>query len=99
MATGKIKQIVDVKPKYRKLVKKIADSYVKVAKLHEEERSIIRQLEAEDIRYWGVMPRIHTSNIGYPSNEFAFIHYFLRECECKGYLKAKDYLEIQSDDC
>lgn len=86
------KLLKDVRAKYEALVKKITQAYIDIAGLHAEENEIINALEAEDIRYWGVMPRIHTSNIGYLSNKYAWIHFFLKEAEQQGYLKAKDYL-------
>jgi hypothetical protein len=86
------KQLKDVRAKYAVLVKKITDAYSMVAELHDEENQIIQALDAEDIKYWGVMPRIHTSNIGYLSNEYAWFHFYLREAEQQGYIKAKDYL-------
>lgn len=86
------KQLKDVRAKYEALVKKITEAYSNIAQLHEEENEIIQALEAEDIKYWGVMPRIHTSNIGYLSNQYAWFHFYLREAEQQGYIKAQDYL-------
>jgi len=78
--------------KYKDQVKKIAKLYIEIGHAHEEENNIINDLEDADIRYWDVMPRVHTSNIGYPSNEHAWIHFFFREAESQGYLKKNDYL-------
>lgn len=82
----------DIAKRYRALVKKIAKAYVEIAELHQQENGIIKALEDQDIKYWGVMPRIHTSNIGFPSNEHAWIHFFFREVEAQGYLKKSSYL-------
>ena len=82
----------DVAVKYKAQVEKIARLYAEIGQAHEEENNIINTLEDADIRYWGVMPRVHTSNIGYPSNEHAWIHFFFREAESQGYLKKGDYL-------
>ena len=87
------KMLKGIRTKYGSLVKKIATAYIEIAKLHEEENDITSALDNADIRYWGVMPKLHTSNIGFPSNEYAWIHFFFREAEQQGYLKAKDYLK------
>jgi len=82
----------DVVAKYKTQVKKIAKLYVEVAQAHEEENGIINALQDAGVRYWGVIPRVHASNIGFPSNKHAWIHFFFREAESQGYLKKNDYL-------
>jgi len=86
------KLLKDVKPVYAALVKKITKAYADIAALHQEEADIINALNDESIKFWGVMPQIHTSNIGTMSNDYAWIHFFLKEAEQQGYIKAKDYL-------
>ena len=84
------KVLKDAAAKYKDHVKKIAKLYVEVGRAHEKEKDIFNALEGADIRY--LVPRMRKSNIGYPSNEHAWIHFFLREAESQGYLKKSDYL-------
>jgi len=80
----------DVAAKYKTQVNKIARLYTEVGQAHEEENDIFNALEDADIHCR--VPRVHTSNIGRPSNEYSWLHYFFREAESQGYLKKSDYL-------
>ncbi len=76
--------------KYQATVARLARLYAEVGQAHEEENDIFNALEDADIHCR--VPRVHTSNIGYPSNEYSWLHYFFREAESQGYLKKSDYL-------
>jgi len=76
--------------KYQGTVARLARLYVEVGQAHEEENDIFNALEDADIHCR--VPRVHTSNIGRPSNEYSWLNYFLREAESQGYLKKSDYL-------
>ena len=75
---------------YQATVARLAGLYAEVGQAHEEENDIFNALEDADIHCR--VPRVHTSNIGYPSNEYSWLHYFFREAESQGYLKKSDYL-------